>query len=384
MKFGLPATLTKAGLIGLMFAMQSPAQASPPLEPSVDRYAQELSQTIEDHIGGPPSEWREKATLFSNNRQQSSLLSGAVPLMLETWFNLSSQQFLINAGLLGTRHNQNAARLTQSGQYLPAGAKVLLLSWWPISATGATPIPLWQAQQESNTQGSNGYLHWPAAVLVQATEQPDEQASSHATDITQVALAGKFHTVSLHKSMDALFHIPVTKALAAHWNAQDAGNKLSRMVLGRPLQAGDFLALVAAHGLWGNGANGQWLTLWWQPNSPPGLKPLGSSYVTQHYAFDSCDDSTLPREADGSPNSCFNPWLEGGLISQNGVKSSQSNCISCHMRASIPPRDFLTPTQGRQTIPEGARETGMLWAPALSADHDQTAPSTPGLPRQSP
>ena len=384
MKFGLPATLTKAGLIGLIFAMQSPAQASPPLEPSVDRYAQELSQAIEAHIGGPPSGWQEKSELFSNRRQQSFLPSGAVPLMLETWFNSVSQNFLAEADLLGTRHNQNAARLTQRDQYLPAGAKVLLLSWWPISASGATPIPLWQTQEESHALRSDGYLHWPATVLVQAPRQPSQRANSRTPSITQVALAGKFRTVSLHKNMDALFHIPVSRALAAHWNAQNAGNKLSRMVLGRPLQAGDFLALVAAHGLWGNGANGQWLTLWWQPNRPPGLNALGSSAVTQHYAFDSCDDSTLPREADGSPNSCFNPWFEGGLISQNGVKLSQSNCISCHMRASSPPRDFLTLTQGRQTIPEGAVGTAMLWAPALSTDHNQTTPSKPGLLRQSP
>lgn len=367
-------------VIGLFFVMLTPVQASLP----TDSYAQEFSHAIEAHIGGPPSRWQEKAALFSNNRQQPSLLSGAVPLMLETWFNLSSQQFLVNSGLLKNRQSQNASRLAPGGQYLPAGAKVLLLSWWPVSATGATPIPLWQAQQESNALRSNGYLHWPAVVLVQAAEQPNAQASSHATDISQVALAGKFQTVSQRKNLDDLFHIPVTTALAAHWNAQSAGNKLSRMVLGRPLQSGDFLALVAAHGLWGNGANGQWLTLWWQPDRPAGLRRLGSSHVTQHYAFDSCNDSTLPREADGSPNSCFNPWLEGGLISHKGVSSSQSNCISCHMRASIPPRDFLTPTQGRQTIPEYARGTAMLWAPALSADLHQTAPSKRGLPRQSP
>jgi len=329
-----------------------------------DSYAQQFSNTVQMHIAGSSDEWLEKAAIFSDTPNDISSLAGVAPLMLETWFNDASQRFLIENDLLAGLQKHRFKETPSQNQYLPNDAKVLLLSWWPVSAEGATPIPVWQAKNSGAVERSNGYLHWPTAALVQTLEQTKTET---LTDISQVAVAGKFRPISHRASLNSLFHILVTESVAAHWNEQKAGNKLSRMVLGRPLRAGDFLALVAAHGVWGDSGNGHWLTLWWQPDKPAELMPLGPSDIEQHYAFDSCSDSTLPREPDGSPNSCFNPWLEGGLVSHSGITPRQSNCISCHARASFPPQDFLNVTQGEQHIPPNSLPTGMLWSPALRA-----------------
>ncbi len=55
-------------------------------------------------------------------------------------------------------------------------------------------------------------------------------------------------------------------------------------------------------------------------------------------------DSTTPREFDGSPNACMNPWLEARFRS-----GMASNCMTCHQRSTWPQVPFLPVTRGSLT-----------------------------------
>jgi hypothetical protein len=67
-----------------------------------------------------------------------------------------------------------------------------------------------------------------------------------------------------------------------------------------------------------------------------------------------------PRDADGGPHSCMNPWLEARF--PNGL---HSNCVACHQRAIVGATEYLPVTRGSEK-PAGM-QTDFVWSIALEA-----------------
>jgi hypothetical protein len=108
---------------------------------------------------------------------------------------------------------------------------------------------------------------------------------------------------------------------------------------------GDHVALVALHYTTKEIPDWVWATFWWhdQPDHGP-FAADRTAYVSgvwRNYLMDVAYSMDTPREFDGTPNSCYNPWLEARF--QNGM---QSNCMTCHQRAVWPPQSFLPITRG--------------------------------------
>ena len=113
-----------------------------------------------------------------------------------------------------------------------------------------------------------------------------------------------------------------------------------------------------------------WATFWWHDSPNDGTyakdRPDAVSGVWRNYLMDVTFSSDVPKESDGTPNVCFNPWLEarfaGGLT---------SNCMSCHQRAVWTPVSFLPVTRG--SLPPnhqfflGKTKLDFLWSIAFSS-----------------
>ncbi|MFO1002336.1 MAG: hypothetical protein U0936_18570 [Planctomycetaceae bacterium] len=71
-------------------------------------------------------------------------------------------------------------------------------------------------------------------------------------------------------------------------------------------------------------------------------------------------DADTPREFDGSPNACMNPWLEARFD-----LGMSSNCLTCHRRSTWPQEPFLPVTRG--TLDPGDAFFNGKTAPEASA-----------------
>ena len=73
-----------------------------------------------------------------------------------------------------------------------------------------------------------------------------------------------------------------------------------------------------------------------------------------------------PKETDGGPAVCFNPWLEARFV--DGVKS---NCMSCHQLAIWQPGAFLPVIRGslpaNHPLFQGRMKLDFLWSIAFES-----------------
>jgi len=289
-------------------------------------------------------------------RQTSSRqLNGHVPLSIETRVNASAAQHLQEAGpMLETP--ATSAPTPRAIPTLTTDATIAMLVWWPVAGDAITPLPLWTDDEPLRPNGSNGYLSWSRLVGINPMDVP--------SDTRRLAFAGRYQTLDQQLPLEQLAYQTLTDESAAYWSKDLPTQKLARMIIGRELRVGDHLALVAMHLLIGNGEQGIWGTLWWGDERSGGSL-LGRTGAAAHYRFDSTMSPLYPLEADGSPNRCFNPWLEGGLIDSGEGSGRDSNCLSCHRQAARPAGDFLRVTRGFTAPPAHAITTGLLWTLAL-------------------
>jgi hypothetical protein len=116
-----------------------------------------------------------------------------------------------------------------------------------------------------------------------------------------------------------------------------------------PPEVGDFLGLVNFHFTTKEIPEWIWATLWWHdhPNNGPFAegRVAAAAGPWRNYLMDVAYSMDTPREYDGTPNACYNPWLEARF--PNGM---QSNCMTCHQRAVWPTVSFLPVTRG--SMPE--------------------------------
>lgn len=340
--------------------------------------------------------WRDQSELFDTRKAGggagdvagSSHQSVGAPLILLTHYNAAAARHI---ALHRLNERPTLDRLRVAGTpdaklpslrtvpEFPTESIVVKTCWWPIAAHGATPMPYWDPRREPARRGGNPYTSWKSIVAViapdavaSATLRPRGVESSGAAavvapaDGSDVVFAGRHHPDARHISLDAFHHVRVDARLAQRLMADDEARRAAVVALGRPLAAGDYLALVATHIATRELPEWVWITLWWDPSVQTNAATRAASW--RHYALDAAFDATLPRAGDGGPRVVFNPWLEARMPDGGAGDGTRSNCLACHQRASYPGTRFLPVTRGapdpaRDTAFEpGKLRTGFLWS----------------------
>lgn len=309
--------------------------------------------------------WTERQQLFISLPATRTAFGGSVPLITMTHFNEAARSHILQNALntAGRLGEMNAGAIPA----FPDGAQITLSAWWPVAAHMATPVPVWDANASARANASNGYLSWPQVVAL----RPDATAKTP----DRIVFAGRYVDAPQTFGSGSIASRPIDDALARQLMSVDAASKLARMVLGRELVAGDRLALVALHLMRVDQTTRSWNTYWWQPAQRSGDSDQTLPAPWNNYMMDSTVDAIEPREEDGSPNICFNPWLDGGLLDHGAGNGMRSNCVSCHLRAAYPAVDALRVTRGITTPPDGSLATDMVWT--LSTVRQGLRPTEP-------
>jgi hypothetical protein len=239
--------------------------------------------------------------------------------------------------------------------------------WWPVAGDGKTPIPIWDNEPTQPLDHSNGFRTWKRVVVVDGTRMsvPDGE-------FMDARFANKEFPHSHVVGVGSLYGFKVDEAaVEAIANNPDPGLRASiQASLGRALRVGDFMVLVAMHTTSKEIDDWTWQTFWWHDNPNDGPyaadRPDAVKGVWRNYLMVNTDDQVTPREPDGSPHIGFNPWLETPFPS-----GTQSNCMSCHHRASYPsrgPGEFLPVTRGLPdpandpAFADGRLQTDFMWS----------------------
>lgn len=300
--------------------------------------------------------------------------SGEAPLISFIHYNPTAYRHIRDHGLYRADELKRlrVAGASHSIPPFPRDAIVAMSAWWPISADGETPMPVWDPEGRHRLAGTNSYVSWPRLLSV----VPGHVDGGRYSDIS-LSFAGRIADHPLQIGLDRFHHVAVTNAMAEAFAADPAATKVAQLVLGRPLRAGDFIALVGLHVMTAELPQGIWATWWWHDRPLEGPyaadRPAALAQPWQNYLMDVAFDGMLPREADGSPNICFNPWFDGGLGDSGYGNGLKANCISCHDRASYPLVDFTLVTRAPpdlardQAYQAGQVRTGQIWSIARNA-----------------
>lgn len=203
----------------------------------------------------------------------------------------------------------------------PAKAISLKLVWWLVKRTGKTGMPIWDADPANPDAQGNPNTSWKRVVAVDPTRPtipPGEVADVRYP-------AGQLRRNSAVVPLENFYHFQIT------------ANEIAavRSVLGGSAQVGDYAALVAMHVTTKEIPDWVWATFWWHDKANDGPfaadRPSAVSGVWRNYRMDAAYSSDTPMESNGSPNVCYNPWLEARF--PNGMVS---NCMACHQRAVWP------------------------------------------------
>lgn len=251
---------------------------------------------------------------------------------------------------------------------LPSTSAIIMTGWWPVSGRGVTALPTWSATDRNiRLAGGNSYTNWTRAVGIDP-----QLAESISVPPVDLVFAGRTFTAAPRVTLQRFYHVRLQQNTAEQLMRNPGARKAALIALGRPLREGDFLALVALHLTTLAGGNGVWQTHWWDlqaVSSDFGRgRPSGLQQPWRNYVMDVTLDATVPRDPDGSPRTCFNPWFEGAFPGETGSNGIRSNCLSCHDRASYPRTDFLPIKRGEPdprndpAYAAGRLRTARIWA----------------------
>ncbi|MFA7553911.1 MAG: hypothetical protein WCY88_06650 [Spongiibacteraceae bacterium] len=253
----------------------------------------------------------------------------------------------------------------------PQAAKVLMTAWWPVRKEGGSPMPVWEPDGAHRHTGSNSYLNWQRVIAIKTAAEQHFDRVSFAGRVTQNPDAAE---------LTSLFYLPVDSGLANRIMADPGFAQATHIAIGRPLQSGDYLALVGVHLMSKALPRGIWSTFWWQDEAPVDNPPRENVVSTpwNQYRMDTTFDTLIPAEKDASPNICFNPWFDATFPDSGEGNGLKANCMSCHLRASFPREEPLRITRGEPDILRdpafgaGHVTTGMIWSIANTSRRGTT------------
>jgi hypothetical protein len=228
----------------------------------------------------------------------------------------------------------------------PLRSVSLKLSWWPISPTELTPMPVWDDDPRFAGDAKNPPITWKRVIVVDPTNTHSAPASIRLGDFD--------HESPALVSIDKLYAITVSAEEADLANLDFRIKSAATSVLGRPLQEGDYLALTAMHIATREFEPWVFTTYWWhdKPDDGPLAKdrPASISGVWRNYIMDVSYNINNPKTETGAAPVAYNPWLE--LFQAGGTRSQ---CMACHARAAYGPgvRASFNPTNMATTDPNG-------------------------------
>ena len=202
----------------------------------------------------------------------------------------------------------------------------LKFSWWPVSPTGFTPVPVWDFNPRFPGDAKNPPDTWPRVVIVDPI--------GGQTPLSSVTLNGYSHANPPVVSLKQFYSVQISTEEAALANADFRINIAAKEVLGRPLQAGDYLVMTAMHIATREFDPWVFTTFWW--SDMPDAGPLASGRpdtitgVWRNYVMDISYNINNPKTDQGQPPVAYNPWLE--LFQLGGTRSQ---CMACHARAAF-------------------------------------------------
>jgi len=212
----------------------------------------------------------------------------------------------------------------------PPEAIAVKAVWWAIpnsSHAKYAALPVWDGVPEDAKSKAPAYpfCKWPRIVIV----DPDLSHPDPVTPPDPVSFEGKAWKDVRTLSIRDFFYYTMDDREAAAWNTARSGDM--------PVaQAGDYAVLVAMHYTTKEIVNWTWATFWWHDRPDNGRfarnRPSTVKGEWAHYLMDVSYDMDLPREKDGTPHICFNPWLEASMPG-----GTESNCVTCHRLAVWPP-----------------------------------------------
>jgi hypothetical protein len=258
----------------------------------------------------------------------------------------------------------------------PSDAVVIKTAWWPIAQNGLTAMPVWDPERNPPRPSGNPYISWQRVIAVDATGPSNPQASANV----RTNLAGRSIDEAHRVGLGAFYYVVVDAPMAKQMRRDHSAQKAALIALGRPIRAGDYLALVAVNMATREINNWIWAAFWWHDYAERGVlaadRPNQLIGAFRNYLLQVAFDSDKPAAIDGGPHICFNPWLEGRFPNGGQGSGTKSNCIACHRRASYPVVSFLPVTRGiadprsDSAFAPARLRTSFLWAIGMHARPD--------------
>lgn len=281
-----------------------------------------------------PDQFRSPSSTGGPNAQAvgASLLS-FVLFNKDNMKHIRANKFYLKNALTNINNGFNASHTPTEKREItpfPKEAVSLKIVWWLVKNNGLTPMPIWDGKPTQPDQMGNDYPTWARFVAVDPSRSqiPDGEKS----DI--------FFEGNLKKNSHVV-------PLANFYSFQISQNEIAAVqsVLGPDAQVGDYAAVVAMHVTTKEIPDWVWATFWWHDKPSDGPfsedRPSAVPNVWRNYLMDVTFSADTPKESDGTPNVCFNPWLEARF--SGGLKS---NCMACHQRSVWTKESFLPITRG--------------------------------------
>lgn len=263
----------------------------------------------------------------------------------------------------------------------PFDSVVLLTAWWPVARNGVTALPVWDPKLNPPRKGGNNYVTWQRVVAI------DPAVSARRPTTAAVDFAARSFPRARRVSLNAFHHVAVDQRMAKRIAADTLTRKAALIALGRDIEVGDHLALVAMHVATKSLGDWAWATLWWHDRADRGPfaqdRPAGLDGLWRNYLLDVAFDAQAPVAADDGPHISFNPWLEARFPDGGSGGGTVSNCVACHHRASFPAVSFLPVTRGTPdpsrdpAFAAGQLRTDFLWSVARRASAPPAHGTTP-------